>query len=209
MSSFRRTVYWQRLGTSGSEYCSLSHDTDGWRLDGTVIRIAETLPLLARYTIRCDARWQTRTVHIETAMGAKMQMLDVSVDDQQRWWMKGNELIALRGCYDVDLGVTPATNTLPIRRLDIPVGAVAAVTAAWIRFPDLHIEPLPQHYTRLNALRYCYESGAFTTEITVDEHGLATHYAGGWERVSFSDDADNVDHEDGGLSPTTARNGRL
>lgn len=189
MSSFCRTVFWQRLGTPGSEYCSLSRDEDGWQLDGTVIRIAETLPLLVRYAVRCDADWHTRTVHIETVMGAKTQMLDLSIDDSQRWWAAGNELVALRGCYDIDIEVTPATNTLPIRRLGIPIGERAAVTAAWVRFPNLSVEPLPQHYTRLDAQRYRYESGggAFTTEITVDDHGLAMQYAGGWERSAVTE----------------------
>ena len=49
----------------------------------------------------------------------------------------------------MDLSATPSTNTLPIRRLALDVGASREVRAAWIRFPSCEIAPLPQRYTRL------------------------------------------------------------
>ena len=36
----------------------------------------------------------------------------------------------LDGCPDVDFGWTPATNTVPIRRLGLEVGETASITAA-------------------------------------------------------------------------------
>ena len=59
------------------------------------------------------------------------------------------------------------------------------LTAAWIRFPELAIEPLPQEYRRLSERRYRYTSrgGAFTAEIDVDEHGVVVDYQGVWQRV--------------------------
>ena len=48
----------------------------------------------------------------------------------------------MRGCPDVDLAVTPATSTLPVRRLDLGIGNREAVTAAWIKFPGLELQPL-------------------------------------------------------------------
>ena len=60
----------------------------------------------------------------------------MTVDDERRWWSAGAELVAFRGCDDVDLGITPVTNTLPIRRLHLAIGETRAVTAAWLQFPD-------------------------------------------------------------------------
>lgn len=62
------------------------------------------------------------------------------------------------------------------------------MTAVWVRFPELTIEPLPQRYTWLDERRYRYESagGAFVAAIEVDELGLATEYEGGWRRVAPS-----------------------
>jgi hypothetical protein len=83
-----------------------------------------------------------------------------------------------------DLAFTPATNTLPIRRLGLAVGDSRDVTAAWVRYPELDLVPLPQSYTRLAATGYRYQSrdGAFTAELETDELGLVVRYPPGWSR---------------------------
>ena len=60
-----------------------------------------------------------------------------------------------------------------------------AVTAAWVRFPELTVEPLPQEYLRLEERRYRYSSagGRFVAELEVDEHGLVTTYGDIWART--------------------------
>src|SRR5205814_2718699 len=60
------------------------------------------------------------------------------------------EIEPVRGCLDVDLGITPSTNTLPIRRLGLAVGQAKEVRAAWIVFPELEVRLLTQTYTRLD-----------------------------------------------------------
>jgi hypothetical protein len=83
------------------------------------------------------------------------------------------------------LAVTPATNTLPIRRLDLDIGKSESVTATWIKFPNLEIQPLSQRYTRIAANIYRYESDTgFSAEIVVDDLGLVITYPGCWERIA-------------------------
>jgi hypothetical protein len=100
------------------------------------------------------------------------------------WLLAGQSIDEVEGCVDIDLGITPATNVLPIRRLNLAVGESADVVATWVRFPSLAIQPLSQRYTRLSENRYRYESDTgFTADLTVDAGGLVTTYPGGWERV--------------------------
>lgn len=184
----RRTVIWQALDGPGMEHCAFAPCPGGWQIQGAVIRAGDG-PLLVRYTVTCDALWRTRAVEIDIDADAGARALRLTADGDRRWWSAGAELVAFRGCDDVDLGVTPATNTLPIRRLDLSIGETRALTAAWVQFPTLAMEPLPQRYTRLDARRYRYESGngAFETEIAVDEFGLVTRYDKGWERIATAD----------------------
>jgi uncharacterized protein len=180
----RRTLLWRRLDESGSEYFSLSSDGRGWRLEGTCIVALEGSPFHVRYAVGCDQAWNTREVHVHLWGGPAESELRIAVDDRQRWWAAGEELASVRGCLDVDLGVTPSTNTLPIRRLEMPMDGVRDVTAAWIKFPDLEVSPLRQTYTRLGKQRYLYESrdSDFITLLDVDELGLVSRYAGNWQR---------------------------
>jgi hypothetical protein len=85
---------------------------------------------------------------------------------------------------DVDLGFTPATNTLPIRRLRLAVGQRAEIEAAWLVWPELQVRPARQTYTRLGEDRYRYQQGDFDAELLVDEHGLVREYQGLWRAVA-------------------------
>lgn len=105
-----------------------------------------------------------------------------------RWLADGRELESCRGALDVDLGVTPSTNTSAIRRLELTMGASAELTATWVRFPELSIEPLPQRYTRLGECTYRYESlrggeVVFQALLEVDGTGLVERYEGLFERI--------------------------
>jgi hypothetical protein len=101
-----RTVVWRRLDGLGAEHCSLAQRADGWRIEGTAIR-AEGGPLLVRYRIACDTMWRTRVVEIEVEMGTDIHTLRMTADEDQRWWNADAEVVAFRGCTDVDLGITP------------------------------------------------------------------------------------------------------
>ena len=85
-------------------------------------------------------------------------------------------------CIDLDLGFTPATNLLTIRRLKLPVGQAAKARAAWLSFPALALEPLDQMYRRKDVSLYGYESdgGRFSTELEVNDAGFVLLYPDRW-----------------------------
>jgi hypothetical protein len=191
-----RTVLWRRVSEPGLEYCTLVYGDEGAFFGGHVIASLDGRPYRVEYTVECDPSWATTDayVHCFPADGT-MPALELQRDDENGWRRIdlehpdiSEELPEVRGCVDVDLGITPATNTLPIRRLGLAVGESADVTAAWVRFPELSVRPLRQRYVRLDANRYRYESDTgFSAELTVDDHGLVTLYPGGWEQVAAED----------------------
>jgi uncharacterized protein len=156
--------------------------------------------VLVHYAVALATDWSTRVVEIAMRSGgaSEPRTLKLPVAPDQRWQIErepvpdptvqADDLVALNGLVDVDLGFSPITNTLPIRRLEPAIGEAVAVTAAWVRFPELTVEPLPQRYLRLADRRYRYESagGAFVAEIEVDDLGLVTTYEGGWRRITAS-----------------------
>jgi hypothetical protein len=93
------------------------------------------------------------------------------------------EFPIVAGCTDLDLNFSPSTNLVPIRRLNLAVGEEAAVRAAWLRFPSFTLEPLDQHYRRLDETTWRYESagGSFVAELQVNEAGFVTLYPGIWQ----------------------------
>jgi hypothetical protein len=109
---------------------------------------------------------------------------DLAADGAGHWTRDGKRVSDVDGALDVDLGFTPATNTLPIQRLKLAVGASAPVTSAWLRFPELHLERLEQTYTRESERSYRYravvDGEPFTALLETDDVGRVLRYGNLW-----------------------------
>jgi hypothetical protein len=178
---------WRALFQPSTENFEVWEVGDGWILRGKVSGATrEKCPFEASYNIRCDQRWVTKSVQCKTNLKGQ-QTTKLLLSNYGRWLSDGKELENVRGAIDVDLAFSPITNVLPIRRLGVAVGGSGSVTAAWVRFPELDVEPLEQSYSRISEDKYLYESKTgFRGEIDVDEYGLPINYQGGWERISPS-----------------------
>lgn len=178
----KRVLLWSPVGSPGAEYCVVAHPRASWQIRSSVVAVANDQPLRVEYQLACTTDWRTRRVRIETFSEAARRSLRLTVKGDH-WFTPTGERDDLRGCVDVDLGVTPMTNTLPIRRLNLAVGESAQVTAVWVRFPSLEVRSLGQIYTRLTERTYLYESDTgFRAEIVVDDEGFVVTYPGGWQR---------------------------
>lgn len=185
-AQLQNVVFWRRLDQPSMEVCRLWRHPESFELEGTVLIAADGTPVEVRYEVLCGPDWETQAARIALARGASTRRVELRRDSRDRWRSDGVALDDLNGIKDIDLGFTPATNTLPIRRLSLEVGASTIVNAAWVKFPDLSIEVLPQRYTRLDSLRYRYESagGAFVAELEVDRFGMVVQYGDWWRRVA-------------------------
>jgi hypothetical protein len=110
---------------------------------------------------------------------------EFAADGAGNWERNGVVVPAVAGALDIDLGFTPATNTLPIRRLALEVGASAPVQSAWLRFPELRFERLDQTYTREAELMFRYRATVdgepFVARLDTDAFGRVLRYEGLWE----------------------------
>jgi len=177
------TILWRRLDTSGHEVATIARQSDGWLIGGVAVFVESDTPCRVDYEIRCDGDWTTRRCLLRATIGGTPVHLEIERDASGSWSVDGVEIASLRGCADIDLGFSPVTNLLPIRRLGLPIGAHAGVRAAWVRFPELTLEVLEQTYARIAQDRYKYESagGEFRRELTVDDFGCVTEYPGLWQ----------------------------
>jgi len=180
------SILWRRLDLPGHEIGWLSLGDDHCELSGAAVFTHERQPCKLDYFIACGSGWRTSSAHVSGLLGERELDLSVSVDTEQRWYVNGKESPALSGCIDIDLGFSPSTNLLPIRRLSLDVGEEAEVNAAWLTFPSLVFEVLPQMYRREGEHTYRYESGGgdFARILEVNAAGFVTSYPGLWEAES-------------------------
>jgi hypothetical protein len=86
---------------------------------------------------------------------------------------------------DVDLGFTPATNLIALRRLSLDAGASALAPAAWFPFPELRMDRMEQTYRRLDAGRYDYTGINYREILSVSPVGFVTEYPNLWTAVAL------------------------
>ena len=174
------------MDVHGREDARLEHTASGWRLSGNLEVEESGLAAKLRYAVECDAEWRTRSALVEGQAGGQPVRYALAADGAGHWTRDGAAQPQLEGAMDMDLGFTPATNTLPIRRLELAVGASAPVRSAWLRFPELRLEGLAQVYTREAEQVFRYhavvDGEPFVARLDTDEFGRVIRYQGLWER---------------------------
>ena len=103
--------------------------------------------------------------------------------------MNGAHRAELDGCYDVDLPVTPFTNTLPIRRLPLHVGDTAELRVVYIDVETLEVRPDGAAVHRgCDTHRWAFEQldDRRRAEFDVDEYGLVMRLPGRFRRGSLT-----------------------
>lgn len=178
----RVEIEWRRLDEPAVEHATMSSDADGQILAGVVEGTTDHRAYRIRYTVRCTADWMTRRATVQGNIGDEQVDLEIGRTETGAWTLNGAPQHQIDRCVDVDLGFSPITNTLAIRRLNLDVGRAAIVRAAWLRFPDLAFQVLEQRYERVGESRYIYESdnGRFRAELEVDAEGIVVRYDRYW-----------------------------
>ncbi len=172
-----RLILWERSDVPGFEWLELTVEPDGDRLAGVAILAWEGSPCRVEYAIRLDVEGRTRHVRVTSAgLGPRLE-LDLEADGAGAWRRDGRTLVGASSAVDVDLGFSPSTNSLPIRRLGLAVGERRDIEVAWVLFPGLDVELGRQSYERLDDRRWRYRSAGFEADLTVDEDGLVERYA--------------------------------
>ncbi len=177
-------ILWQALYAPGHDTCRLIRLDDGWRLCGMAVFLQDSQPCAVSYDVRCDGSWHTRSAHVAGSLGA--MPLDFRIANHAgRWLLDDVEQPQLAGCIDVDVGFTPATNLLPLRRYALDIGQHTPAPAAYLTFPELRMERLVQTYGRLDATRYAYTSPGYDYDdvLEVNETGFVLDYPGLWKAV--------------------------
>ena len=174
-------IHWQRLDTQGAETALLEDVAGGWLLTGVAAFIHDKKPCGFSYTVKCSDHWQTLSANISGHVGTQTHNYQISKRGNS-WRINDEDCPCVQGCIDIDIGFTPSTNLIPIRRLDLANGETASIETAWFQFPNMRLVALAQTYTRLASNKYRYESpeNNFTCTVETNEDGFVTQYPGFW-----------------------------
>jgi uncharacterized protein len=197
-------VIWRGVEGCRLEAAHVELRPDGLSATGTQIA---TDPVDYRLDYRLDASdgFVTRSLVVDAFGAGWSRRLDLRHDGHGAWTCEayaegavdlpapGGDGASLLGSLDCDLGLSPLTNAMPIRRsgLDRREGA-QDFQMAWVSVPELAVQPSGQRYEHVrrsaagSVVRYVDRGlfEGFQAELELDADGLVVRYPELAERVS-------------------------
>jgi hypothetical protein len=177
----RRIVIWAGTDAWRAEEARVELSGGGVRAEGTQIGV-EPAPYRLTYALDASDGWVTRrlAVRVADAAGVERSLL-LEHDGAGAWRIDGADVAALDGALDCDLGFSPLTNLMPVRRHGLHERPGARdFLMAWVDVPSLAVIPYRQRYTHLAPGRVRFASlevhEGFTADLELDADGLIEHY---------------------------------
>jgi hypothetical protein len=185
-------LMWAGTDEWRAEVASVESGAD--RFDASGVQLG-TVPVPYRldYVLETAAGWVTRTMRISAQGDGWRRSLQLTRDQHGRWAgeassggsvdlpMPGGDGGALDDAVDVDLGLSPLTNSMPIlrHRLHQQPGA-ADCLMAWVSVPDLTLHRSLQRYEHVRTTAagavVRFVSGDFSADLLVDPQGFVVDY---------------------------------
>ncbi len=192
----RRLVIWRGIDAWRTEVASVLVTDRGVRASATQVGV-DPLPYRLDYRLDAADGWITRRLVVEVEGSGWHRRLDLRHDGSGRWRCEtrasgsvdlpdpGGDMASLAGALDCDLGLSPLTNLMPIRRSRLNQRAGAEdFLMAWVSVPDLAVMASAQRYehvrrsARGSVVRYVDRGlfAGFTAELKLDRDGLVVVY---------------------------------
>jgi hypothetical protein len=177
---------WRKVDHPGCDSCRLFKLSNGWRLTGAAIFWEGDKSCHLQYDVSVDAAWRTRRANVWGYIDRKSIDIRVTSAGAARWRLNGVLIKGVTGCIDIDLGFTPATNLIVLRRLALKIGQHAEAPAAYVQFPEMRLVRLPQSYQRIGPTAYEYAAPTvgYAGTLQVLSSGAVRQYPGLFELVS-------------------------
>jgi hypothetical protein len=181
----RIVARWQDWSGKSIEHLVVREDLDEIVAEAAILATIDDDTFAARYRILCDRSWRVRK--LEIGQVGHDRTVELGSDGAGNWVdASATSLAQLKDAIDIDISITPFTNTLPIRRLRLQPGQSEEILAVYVQLLGLTVTTDRQRYTCLEPGRlYRYESidSEFTRDLEVDDQGLVVTYPGLFRRT--------------------------
>src|SRR3954451_4677982 len=176
---------------TGREYYSLENcfvktTIKGIEINSIIIGKYNSKIYRVEYEIKTNKKWETVFVEVKSINGNKVKHLRFENDGKGNWYENGKQADLFKGCVDIDIALTPFTNTLPINRLALSSGMEQQIQVIYFDVLKHRVKRVPQKYIRLSDTEYRYENvpNDFEAKIKVDEQGFVVDYPPLFERIA-------------------------
>jgi hypothetical protein len=193
-----RSVAWSKADPFGAEFVEVRLARD--ELSAVGVALGSTpVPYRLDYTLETTSAFVTARLRVTSRGDGWVRALDLRRTSAGVWeatWEEDgvspvgqatSEVAALQDALDVDLGLSPFFNTMPVLRHGLHrSGGSVDFVMAWVSVPDLAVHRSPQRYSFVRAIddqrsvvRFESTNGdGFVADIVYDAAGLVVEYPG-------------------------------
>ena len=168
------------------ENCLVNMTNAGVSIDSVIVGLHQDSLYRVDYKIETNSRWQTVSFELGTQVFDEKKIHRFESNGTGKWTSEGKPCPQFDGCIDIDIPLTPFTNTLPIRRLSLGVGQSEEIRVVYLDVLEKKFSAVRQKYQRLSERKYKYENvpNDFEAEIAVDDDGFVVDYPGLFVRTA-------------------------
>lgn len=185
-------MVWLKADPLGLEFAEIGLEPDCLTAIGVAIAAAP-VPYRLDYEIAIRPGFTAARLEVVSTGDGWERTLNLERDEANDWSMAvsqvgdvdlpppGGDLDAIEAATDFDLGLSPVTNLIPLRRYGLLERREPfELTVAWVSVPDLGVQPDGQRYTALGENLVGFEAldGTFASQISLDGDGIAQDYPG-------------------------------
>ncbi|NIJ53844.1 putative glycolipid-binding domain-containing protein [Dyadobacter arcticus] len=171
-------ILWTGREYYSLENCSVKTTETGSEISAAIVgKYSEEL-YRVQYQIITNSNWETIYLEIKYWINGQERDIKFESNGNGRWTWNGKEQVQFQDCIDIDIPLTPFTNTLPIKRLDLKIGEQHQIKVLYLDLLEGKFTAVYQKYSRLSDTQYHYENvpNDFEADITIDSQGFVVDY---------------------------------
>jgi len=179
-------VVWQGISDKTLEVLKWHYVKNNIEVQSVINGNAEGISVLINYKAVINAAWEISYVEIRSVLGEKETFNTLKKEDGK--WFKNNELSPeFSDCTDIDITLTPFTNSLPVNRLSLKMNEEKLINVVYVNIMEKEIAPAQQRYKKLSDTTYRFQTvpNDFEAIITFDDTGFVTDYPGLFQRAEI------------------------
>lgn len=180
-------LLWRGVEYYSLENCLVSIGNIGNKINSTIVGCYQDKIYTIAYHMETDATWQTHFVEIEYSINDKQNKIILRKESDNYWLLNNSRADLFKHCTDVDIAVTPFTNSLPINRLQLSLQEEKKIRLIYINILNNEVKAVEQSYRRVADSKYLYQNipNDFEAEIEVDEYGFVVDYPSLFKRTAI------------------------
>ncbi|MDR0229934.1 MAG: putative glycolipid-binding domain-containing protein [Flavobacteriaceae bacterium] len=172
-----KQIIWTGVDCLSIEKCNINKKEDSFHIKGELVGNKNNQVFGVEYQIVVDLQWQTRFFSINSSVANKYNSIS-GHKLNHLWIIDEIEYPEFNTCLDIDISVTPFTNTLPINRLKLGNLESESIDVLYINPIEDKRLLVKQQYTKQAENSYYYKNlwSDFDATIEVDTEGIVTNY---------------------------------